>query len=69
MAAKQTTRQWQFAKQELRKYATVLEPLLSSVPRETIELLLEAVFSMWSAYSTERVQTASAVERSELVDE
>jgi hypothetical protein len=32
--------------QQLRKYATVLEPLLGSGPRATMEVLLEAVFSM-----------------------
>jgi hypothetical protein len=32
--------------QRLSKYATVLEPLLGSGPRATMELLLEAVFSM-----------------------
>jgi hypothetical protein len=35
------------AMQQLRKYATVLEPLLRSDPRSTLELLLETVFSLW----------------------
>jgi hypothetical protein len=47
------------ARQQLCKYATILEPLLGSSPRATMEVLLEAVFSMWSApmsyYSTDRV--------------
>jgi hypothetical protein len=34
------------ARQQLRKYATVLEPLLASGPRATMEVLFEAVFSM-----------------------
>jgi hypothetical protein len=34
------------ARQQLRKYATVLEPLLGSGPRSTMEVQLEAVFSM-----------------------
>jgi hypothetical protein len=34
------------AKQQLSKYATVLEPLLGSGPRATVEVLLEAVFTM-----------------------
>jgi hypothetical protein len=37
------------AMQQLRKYATVLEPFLDSSPHATMEVLLEAVFSMWSA--------------------
>jgi hypothetical protein len=48
------------AMQQLHKYATVPEPLLDSGPRATMEVLLEAVFSMWSAprpcRSTARVQ-------------
>jgi hypothetical protein len=35
--------------QQLGKYTTVLEPLLVSGPRATMDVLLEAVFSMWSA--------------------
>jgi hypothetical protein len=35
------------ARQQLRKYATVLEPLLGSGPRATMEVQLEAMFSMW----------------------
>jgi hypothetical protein len=34
------------AKQQLRKYATVLNPLLASGLSATVEILLEAVFSM-----------------------
>jgi hypothetical protein len=34
------------ARQQLRKYATVLEPFLCSGPYTTMEILLEAVFSM-----------------------
>jgi hypothetical protein len=34
------------ARQQLCKYATVLEPLLGSGPHTTMEVLLEAVFSM-----------------------
>jgi hypothetical protein len=48
------------AVQQLRKYAAVLEPLLLRGPRAIMKLLLEAVFSMWSApklhHSTDRVQ-------------
>jgi hypothetical protein len=47
------------ALQQLRKYTTVLKPLLDSGPRTTVELLLEAVFSMWSVrrlyHSTDQV--------------
>jgi hypothetical protein len=34
------------ARQQLCKYTTVLEPFLSSIPRATMEVLLEMVFSM-----------------------
>jgi hypothetical protein len=34
------------ARQQLRKYATVLELLLGSGPRATMEVLFEAMFSM-----------------------
>jgi hypothetical protein len=48
------------AGQQLRKYTTVLQPLLGSGQHTIIEVLLETVFSMWSAlrlyYSTDRVQ-------------
>jgi hypothetical protein len=48
-----------FARQQLWKYAIVLEPLLGSGPRATMEVLLEALFCMWSApriyHSTDRV--------------
>jgi hypothetical protein len=37
------------ARQQLRKHATVLETLLGSRPRLTMEVQLEAVFSMWPA--------------------
>jgi hypothetical protein len=37
------------ARQQLRKYATVLELLLDSGPRATMEVLLKTVFSIWSA--------------------
>jgi hypothetical protein len=36
-------------RQQLRKYVKVLEPLLGNIPRSTMGVLLEAVFSMWSA--------------------
>jgi hypothetical protein len=36
------------ARQQLGKHATVLEPLLGSSPRATMEVELGAVFSMWS---------------------
>jgi hypothetical protein len=39
------------AMQQLRKHATVLEPLLGSGPRTTMEVFLEGVFFMWSAIS------------------
>jgi hypothetical protein len=32
--------------QQLRKYTTVLEPLLDSGPQATMEVLLVAIFSM-----------------------
>jgi hypothetical protein len=32
--------------QQRRKYATVLQPLLGSDPRESMDVLLEAVFSV-----------------------
>jgi hypothetical protein len=52
------------AMQQLCKYATVLELLLGSGTRATVEVLLEAVFSMWSApmlyQSTNRVELVSA---------
>jgi hypothetical protein len=48
------------AMQQLRKYAAVLEELLDSGPHATMEVLLEAVFSMWFArslyHSTDRVE-------------
>jgi hypothetical protein len=34
------------ARQQLRQYATVLKHLLGSGPRTTMEVLLEAMFSM-----------------------
>jgi hypothetical protein len=37
------------ARKQLRKHATVLEPLLGSSPRVTMEVQSETVFSMWSA--------------------
>lgn len=37
------------AMQQLSKYAEVLEPLLDISPCATMEVLLEAVFSMWLA--------------------
>jgi hypothetical protein len=35
-------------RQQLHKYATVLEPLLESGPLPKLKILLEAVLSMWS---------------------
>jgi hypothetical protein len=53
---KQTTA---IAMQQLRKYATILEPLLANGPLATMEVSLEVVFSMWSPlrlyYLTNRV--------------
>jgi hypothetical protein len=37
--------------QHFRKYATVLKPLLGSSLHATMEVLLEVVFSVWSALS------------------
>jgi hypothetical protein len=37
------------ARQQLRKHATILETLLGNSPRVTMEVQLEAVFSVWSA--------------------
>jgi hypothetical protein len=55
------------ARQQLRKYATVLEPLLGSGPRATMEVQLEAVFSTWSAprlyHSIDRVPISSVSSR------
>jgi hypothetical protein len=45
--------------QQLRKYTTVMEPLLGSGPRTKIEVLLEAVFSMDGSeqyHSTDRAE-------------
>jgi hypothetical protein len=39
------------ALQQLRKHWTVLKPLLDSDQRATMEVPLEAVFSIWSAPS------------------
>jgi hypothetical protein len=57
------------AMRQLRKYATLLEPLLGSGPRTTLEVLSEAVFSVWSTprlcHSTNRpelIRTISAVQ-------
>jgi hypothetical protein len=48
------------ARQQLRKYAKALEPLLGSGPRATMEILLEMVIFMWPAprlfHSTDRVE-------------
>jgi hypothetical protein len=64
-------------RQQLRKYATVLELLLGSGLRSTMEVLLEAVVSMWSTprlyHSTEfssfQLVQSSAVEWSEWAGE
>jgi hypothetical protein len=37
------------AGQQLHKHATILQALLGSRPRVTMEIQLEEVFSMWSA--------------------
>jgi hypothetical protein len=46
------------ARQQLRKYTTVFQPLLGSGPCVILEVLLEAMFSVWSApklyHSTDR---------------
>jgi hypothetical protein len=48
------------SRQQLCKYAKLLKSLLGSGPHSTIEVMLRAVFSMWSApklyHSTGRVQ-------------
>jgi hypothetical protein len=44
------------AAQQHRKYSTVLEPLLGSDPLETMEVRLNAVFSMWYAPRLTREQ-------------
>jgi hypothetical protein len=55
------------ARQQLRKYATVLESLLGSGPRATMEVQLEAVFCMWSAprlyHSIDRVPNSTVSSR------
>jgi hypothetical protein len=55
------------ARQQLRKYVTVLEPLLGIGPRATMEVQLEAVFSMWSVprlyHSIDRVPKSSVSSR------
>jgi hypothetical protein len=59
-------------RQQIRKYAAVLKLLLGNCPRATLEVLLEAVLSMWPAprlyHSTGRVQF-SAMEWSAFVGE
>jgi hypothetical protein len=45
------------AGQQLRRYATVLETLLGSRPRVTMEVQLEEVFSMWSVPRSSREDT------------
>jgi hypothetical protein len=40
-------------RQQLRKYATILKPLLGSCPRAIMEILLEASFSMNPHRTTE----------------
>jgi hypothetical protein len=54
------------ARQQLCKYATVLESLVGSSLRPTMEVLLEAVFSMLSAlrlyHLTDQVELVSAVQ-------
>jgi hypothetical protein len=61
------------ARQQLRKYATVLEPLLGGGPRAPMEVQLEAVFSMWSAprlyHSIDRVPNSSTNDRPVLSSE
>jgi hypothetical protein len=49
VARQQVTWQRPSARQYLCKYATVLEPFVVKGPRPTTEILLEAVFSLWSA--------------------
>jgi hypothetical protein len=55
------------ARQQLRKYAAVLERLLGSGPRATMEVQLEAVFSMCSVprlyHSIDRVPNSSVSSR------
>jgi hypothetical protein len=54
--------------QQFRKYAAVLELLPDNGPCTTMDELLEAVFSMWSAprlhHLTDRIELVSAVEYS-----
>jgi hypothetical protein len=60
---------------QLCKYSTLLRSLLGSGRRATIEILLETVFSMWSAprlyYSTDQddLLQRSGVEWRDLVGE
>jgi hypothetical protein len=61
------------AMQQFRKYATVLEQLLGSGPRSTMEVLLEAMYSMGPLRGHITRQTemslGNAVKWSELVGE
>jgi hypothetical protein len=43
---RETNKTMAIARQHFRKYATVLELLLGSSPRATVEVLLEVVFSV-----------------------
>jgi hypothetical protein len=56
------------ARQQFRKYATVLELLLRSCLPAKMDVLLEAMFSMWFAprlyHSTDQVELVSAVQLS-----
>jgi 7,8-dihydro-6-hydroxymethylpterin-pyrophosphokinase len=49
------------ARQQLHKYASVLEPLFDGGPCATMEVLLEAVFSMWSTLEAVSLDQPSSV--------
>jgi hypothetical protein len=56
------------ARQQLLKYATVLEPLLGSGLRATMEVLLEAVFSVWSTSRLHHTTSTVALRVAEVTE-
>jgi hypothetical protein len=55
------------ARQQLCKYATVLEPLLGCDPRVTMEVSFETMFSAWYMIWPSEFSSVSAVQSVELV--
>jgi hypothetical protein len=56
------------ARKQLCKHATILETLLGSRPHVTMEVELEAVFSMWSAPRLYHASDSSILVRHSLTD-